>query len=101
VTGQLKVFIDRCNPLCNAKTGETEVPPGKVGVAVAIRAGQSVTESQHIVDTIAHFYGHLGIEFVARYTLEGVEQPADLRQRPEKLREAYELGLWIPGLAGP
>jgi multimeric flavodoxin WrbA len=100
VTGQLKVFIDRCNPLCNAKTGETVVPPGKIGVAVAIRAGQSVTENQHIVDTIAHFFGHLGIKLVGRYTLEGVEQPADLRRRPEKMHEAYELGLRIPDLLG-
>jgi multimeric flavodoxin WrbA len=95
VTGQLKVFIDRCTPLCDAKTGETPVPPGKVGVAVAIRAGQSVTENQHIVDTIAHFFGHLGIELVGAYTLEGVEQPADLEGRAEEIREAYELGLRV------
>jgi multimeric flavodoxin WrbA len=100
VTGQLKVFIDRCNPLCNAKTGETEVPPGKIGVAVAVRAGQSVAENQHIVDTIAHFFGHLGIALLGRLTVEGVEQPADLRQKPEKMQEAYELGLRIPELIG-
>jgi len=96
VTGQLKVFIDRCNPLCDAKTGETPVPPGKIGVAVAIRAGQSLTENQHIVDTIEHFFGHLGIKLAGRYTLEGVEQPADLEGKAEKIQEAYELGLSIP-----
>ena len=96
VTGQLKVFIDRCTPLCDAKTGETPVPPGKVGVAVAIRAGQSVTENQHIVDTIEHFFGHLGIELVETYTLEGGEQPADLEGKVEKIQEARALGLRVP-----
>lgn len=95
VTGQLKVFIDRCTPLCNAKTGETSVPPGKVGVAVAIRAGQSVSENQHIIDTIEHFFGHLGIALVETYTLEGVDQPADLEGKDAKIHEAYELGLRV------
>jgi multimeric flavodoxin WrbA len=71
VTGQLKVFIDRCMPLCNAKTGETEVPPGKIGVAVAVRAGQSKMENQHT---------------------------ADLEGKVEKIREACELGRKVPGL---
>ena len=96
VTGQLKVFIDRCTPLCDAKTGETPVPPGKVGVAVAVRAGQSVVENQHIIDTIEHFFGHLGIKLVETYTLEGVEQPADLKGKTAKIQEAYELGLRVP-----
>ncbi len=97
VTGQLKVFIDRCTPLCNAKTGETAVPPGKIGVAVAVRAGSGVTENQHIVDTIAHFFGHLGIELVESYTLEGVEHPVDLEGRADEMRELYELGSNIFG----
>ena len=95
VTGQLKVFIDRCTPLCNAKTGETLVPPGKMGVAVAVRAGSGVAENQHIVDTIAHFFGHLGIDLAASYTLEGVEHPADLEGKTDEMRESYKLGLEI------
>ncbi len=95
VSGQLKVFIDRCTPLCNAKTGETAVPPGKIGVAVAVRAGSGVAENQHIVDTIAHFFGHLGIELVQSYTLERVEHPADLEGRVDEMQELYKLGLDI------
>jgi hypothetical protein len=41
-------------------------------------------------------FGHLGIQPVARCTLEGVEQPADLEGKIEKTREVYELGLGIP-----
>ena len=99
VTGQLKVFIDRCTPLCNAKTGETAVPPGKIGVAVAVRAGSGVAENQHIVDTIGHFFGHLGIKLAASYTMERVEHPADLEGKTDEMREVYELGLEIYGCA--
>ncbi len=95
VSGQLKVFIDRCTPLCNAKTGETAVPPGKIGVAVAVRAGSGVAENQHIVDTISHFFGHLGIELVQSVTLERVEHPADLEGRVDEMQELYKLGLDI------
>ena len=90
VTGQLKVFIDRCLPLCNAQTGTTPVPPGKVGVAVAIRAGSRKAENQHIIDTIEHYFGHLGIEPVARFTAEQIDAVSDFT--PTHVVEARQLG---------
>ena len=92
VTGQMKVFIDRSLPLCNAKTGETPVPPGKAGVAVALRAGNSVSENRHIIETFEHYFGHLGIKPVARLTAEGVEKLSDLETMNAKIEEAYNLG---------
>jgi multimeric flavodoxin WrbA len=90
VTGQLKVFIDRCLPLCNAQTGTTTMPSGKVGVAVAIRAGSRKAENQHIIDTIEHYFGHLGIEPVARFTAERIDAISDFRK--EYIAEARQLG---------
>jgi len=92
VTGQMKVFIDRCLPLCNAKTNKTPVPPGKVGISVALRAGNSVFENQHIIETFEHYFGHLGIKPVARLTAEGVGKLPDLKAMNSKLKEAYNLG---------
>ncbi len=92
VTGQMKVFIDRSLPLCNAKASETPVPPHKIGVAVAVRAGRSLAENQHIVDTFAHYFGHLGIRMVASLTTEGVNTPEDMQRQQAKLEEAYQLG---------
>jgi multimeric flavodoxin WrbA len=92
VTGQMKVFIDRSLPLCNAKTGETPVPPGKIGVAVAIRAGQSKGENRHIVDTFEHYFGHLGIKMVGSLTAEGIECLADIRNSGEEIKESFMLG---------
>jgi len=92
VTGQMKVFIDRSLPLCNAKTGQTPVPEGKIGIAVAVRAGSSVGENQHIVDTFEHYFGHLGIELRASVMVEGVDSPADLERNAPKIAEAVDVG---------
>jgi multimeric flavodoxin WrbA len=98
VTGQMKVFIDRSLPLCDATTGETPVPEGKVGVAVAVRAGQSTAENQHLVDTFAHYFGHLGIRMVGSLTAEGIGSPADIEKREDKMQEAFALGTRLADL---
>ena len=92
VTGQMKTFIDRSLPLCNAKTGETPLPGGKVGVAVAVRAGKSKEENQHIVDTFNHYFGHLEIQPVAELTAEGIRSISDIENDLTKLEKAYILG---------
>ena len=96
VSGQMKVFIDRSLPLCNAATGRTPVPPGKIGIAVAVRAGSSQGENQHIVDTFQHYFGHLGIEMGAAVTVEGIDRPSDFEHCPEKVQEAVCVGKGIP-----
>ncbi len=92
VTGQMKTFIDRSLPVCNAKTGKTPVPAGKVGVAVAVRAGNSKDENQHIVDTFNHYFGHLEIQPIAMFTAEGIRSIIDIENDQTKLEEAYNLG---------
>ena len=92
VTGQMKTFIDRSLPLCNAKTGETPLPGGKVGVAVAVRAGKSKEENQHIVDTFNHYFGHLEIQPVVELTAEGIRSTSDIENDLIKLEKAYILG---------
>lgn len=92
VTGQMKVFFDRSTPLCSAKTGRTIVPPGKLGIGVAVRAGQSAAENRHLIDAFRHYLGHLGIEMLGSLTVEGVDNLADLETKPEALGAAYELG---------
>jgi multimeric flavodoxin WrbA len=98
VTGQLKVFIDRCLPLCNAESGTTPVPAGKRGVAVAIRAGTRQAENQHIVDTIEHYFGHLGIVPAARFTAEQIAAVSDFTG--EQIARARQLGIAVSTAQG-
>jgi multimeric flavodoxin WrbA len=92
VTGQMKVFIDRSLPLCDAATGETPVPGGKIGLAVAIRAGRSKGENQHIVDTFEHYFGHLGITMAGSLTVEGIDTPSDIENSRLETERAFALG---------
>ena len=92
VTGQMKVFIDRCTPLSNARTGRTPVPPGKRGIAVAIRAGKSKGENQRLLATMEHFFGHLGIQMTASLTAEQIEGLTNMLSKADKHEEAYCLG---------
>lgn len=97
VTAQLKTFIDRSLPLCDTRGG-TIVPPGKLGMSIAVRAGRSPLENHHLLETIEHYYGHLGIKAASRIQCEGVTVPADLP--PEALAKAYEAGISIERFFG-
>jgi len=63
VTGQLKVFIDRCTPYCNTHIPHAKLSEGKRGFSIALRTGTNPNECVHIVESINHFYGHMGILF--------------------------------------
>lgn len=91
VTGQLKVFFDRSTPLSNTNGG-TPVPEGKIGISVAVRTGQRAEENIHIIQTIEHYFGHLGIKPVKCLTVEGVPYKENFIAREEKVYEAFKLG---------
>lgn len=92
VTGQMKVFIDRCTPYCNTNTARLPVSSSVKGVAVAVRAGSNQQENLNLVHTIEHFLGHLDIPLVSSFTAEGVNSEADLPQHPEILADAFAFG---------
>jgi multimeric flavodoxin WrbA len=100
VTGQMKVFIDRSLPLCNAKTGQTAVPAGKIGIGVAIRAGASKAENLQIIEMFRHYFGHLGIKLAASMTVESVNNLSDIKNNKMKLEEASDLGKEIAAVLG-
>ena len=93
VPGQLKVFIDRSLPICDTRKGGNIIPEGKYGISIAIRAGQRKEENKHIIDTIEHYYSHLHIKPIERYTIEQVLHFSDLKEKGKDLKSLYELGL--------
>ncbi len=97
ITGQLKVFIDRSTPYGNTCDGGTSIPCGKVGIAVAVRAGQREIENQHIVDTINHYYSHLEIKPIESFTIQSIMDVEDFAGREEEMKRAYLIGSGIRG----
>ncbi|MFX0091594.1 MAG: flavodoxin family protein [Candidatus Hodarchaeota archaeon] len=92
VTAHMKVFIDRSLPFCDTNSGVSSVPSGKVGLSVALRAGSSKKETQHIIDTFEHYFGHLGIKPIGRLTIENIREVEDIQKNTQKIKEAYNLG---------
>ncbi len=94
ITGHLKVFFDRNTPYSdtNSNKDKIKIPHGKLGLAVAIRAGQTDRENIHILESIEHYFGHLGIKPIGRLSITGVDTIDDLMKKPEDLCKAFELG---------
>lgn len=94
VTGQLKVFFDRNTPFCdtNPNNNKINIPHGKKGISISIRAGQSERENTHIIETIEHYYGHLGISPFERISITGIDKIEDLMNKQKEIEKAYELG---------
>ena len=92
VTGQMKVFIDRCTPFGNTNPNRPQGFTSAQGVAVTLRAGPNKGESLHLVHTIEHFLGHLDIPLLAQFTIEGINTAADLAARPELSTDARTFG---------
>ncbi len=94
VTGQMKVFFDRNTPFSdtNPSADKLAVPAGKSGVAVAVRAGKTDHENLHILGSIEHYFGHLGITPRGRLSVTGVDTIEELYGQPDALQRAYALG---------
>jgi multimeric flavodoxin WrbA len=92
ITGQLKVFFDRNTLYCDTNENRVEVPKGKKGISVAIRAGKSERENIHIIESIEHYYGHLGISPIGSVSITGVDTISDLMDKSNEINNAYEIG---------
>ena len=92
VTGQLKVFFDRCTPLCNTNPSGTIVPKGKIGFSIALRAGKNKNENLEIINAINHFYSHLEIIPVGSFTIENISNIKDIKNNKELLKNVYNIG---------
>ncbi len=93
ITGQLKVFFDRNTPYCDTNANRQIVPSGKKGISIAVRAGKTERENIHIMESIEHYFGHLGIEPIARLSVNQTDTISDLlTEHQDEIEQAYQLG---------
>ena len=92
ITGQLKVFFDRNTPYGDTNPHRTLSACGARGIAIALRAGKTERENIHILESIEHYYGHLGIRPIGRLEYRQIDTLSDLLHRPEELEKAYQMG---------
>ena len=90
VPAQFKAFIDRCTPWCDAHEPHAALSPGKSGYVIALRTGPGPRDCQRVIETVEHFYGHLGIARAGRLALTGIEGRADIAPRVPDILEFCE-----------
>jgi multimeric flavodoxin WrbA len=94
IPGQLKTFFDRTTPYGDTNPNRVLKATKKIkGIAIAIRAGVREEENELILNSIQHYYGHLGIETVKRISICETDTLDDLKERhKESIEEIYRLG---------
>ncbi len=97
VPAQLKTLFDRTTPYgdTNPKRKYKAEKPIK-GIAIAVRAGVREAENELILNSIQHYFGHLGIETVERISICQTDTLNDLLEKHQKeIAKVCELGKHI------
>lgn len=94
VPGQMKTFFDRNTPFGDTNEYRVLKTDKRIlGVSIAVRAGNSERENKLILDYIEHYYGHMGITPVKRFSVRNTDSLADLlNKHASEIAEFYEYG---------
>ena len=92
VTGQMKVFFDRSTPYCDTNPKLKYISKLKKGLSIAVRTGLSEKENEGIIESINHYFGHMGITPAGSLSAVGIDSPKDLDEKPDYLKQAFDLG---------
>jgi multimeric flavodoxin WrbA len=90
VTAQMKTFIDRCRPLCE-HTNDKSLLNGKIGLSISIRAGSCESENTHLLECFEHYFGHLKIKPISRFSLTQIKNKNDLENKKKELLKLKEI----------
>ncbi len=97
VPAQLKTLFDRTTPYGDTNPNRKYRADKPIkGIAIAVRAGVREQENELILNSIQHYFGHLGIETVKRISICQTDNLNDLldKHTPE-IQQLYELGRFI------
>lgn len=94
VPGQLKTFFDRNTPYGDTNPNRIlQANKAIKGIAIAVRAGNREAENELILNSIEHYFGHLGIETVKKISVCQTNTLDDLlTKHQDKINDVYTLG---------
>lgn len=93
VTAQLKALIDRCQALWVRRNILKNLPDSKkkgAFIGVGATKGKQLFDGSILV--IKYFFQAFGAEYVDELLVRGVDQRGEIKEHPDLLKEAYELG---------
>lgn len=94
VPAQLKTLFDRTTPYGDTNPNRKYKAEKPIkGIAMAVRAGMREQENELILNSIAHYFGHLGIETVERISICQTDTLNDLLQNHQtEIAKVFNLG---------
>lgn len=95
VPGICKSFIDRCTPYGNTNpdSNRPRLGEGKRCYGIALRTGTRPMECEHILASIEHWCGHMGVEYAEGVYFCQIEDKSDIEPHKALLRE--KAGAWF------
>jgi len=88
VPGICKSFIDRCTPFGDTNEfPDRTLKEGKRCYAAALRTGGGPMECEHIISTIEHWCGHMGIAMADSMYFTGISYKQDLDVHKEAITQ--------------
>ncbi len=95
VPGIAKSFIDRCTAYSdtNPDPDGPRLKSDKRCYGIALRTGARPMECEHILGTIEHWCGHMGIDFAEGIYFCKIEGKSDIAPHKALLRE--KAGVWF------
>ena len=82
VPAQFKALIDRCTPYADTapENGHFTLRKGIRCYGIALRAGTRSGECEHILQCIAHFCGHMGLDYAGGAYFTGIDAKNDVER---------------------
>jgi multimeric flavodoxin WrbA len=93
VTAQLKALIDRCQALWARRYVLKTLPETKKkGAFIAVGATKGKQLFEGSILTIKYFFQAFGVEYSDELLVRGVDKRGEIKEHPDMLAEAFELG---------
>ena len=93
VTAQLKALIDRCQALWVRRNVLKTLPETKKkGAFIAVGATKGKQLFEGSIFTIKYFFQAFGVEYSDELLVRGVDKRGEIKEHPDMLAEAFELG---------
>jgi multimeric flavodoxin WrbA len=94
VTSQAKALIDRCQALWARKHILKQTLPGgeRKGAFIGVGATQGKRLFEGVVLTVKYFFEAIGVQYADELLVRGVDARGEIKQHPNALADAFELG---------
>jgi len=95
ITSQAKAIVDRCQALWMRRhvlgMGKEDTRARR-GLFISVGATQGKKLFDGAVLTVKYFFDAIGVKFYADLLVRGIDNKAQIKERPETLQDAFRLG---------